>query len=237
MSIAISSIEKLKRAASAAAGFGVPFGRNGARPAAQSMDRYVGFAFQTLAVFRFFSYAMGVGLVFALEPAEEFPVTEGLVVGAVGLYNMARVLWRFNPAAHRAFISWLILGADAILGVSLVLLTNGLDSPFLIYSLAPILTASLLMDPRSAVVVASVTSLTIAGAYITSNFGLGDYPWVLSGNYLALSVLYIAVCFLKVWAFQPPPSSLCDLRRPVCQGRSESVPAGRSKTVPVDSAA
>lgn len=223
MSIATTPLAIVKRAATAAAGSGVSFGRNGAKPAAQPIERYVGFAFQTLAVFRFFSYAMGVGLVFVLNPTVEFPVREGVVVGVVGFYNMARVLWRFNPMTHGDIVSWSILGVDVILGVSLVLLTDGLDSPFLIYSLAPILTASLLMDPRSAIIMAAVTSLTITGAYITSNLGLGDYPWVLSGNYLALSVLYIAVCFLI--AYLPFLANLNWQRRV----RSESMESERRR--------
>jgi signal transduction histidine kinase len=139
---------------------------------------------------------MGVGLVFVLDSAEVFPVRQGMVVAVVGLYNMARVLWRFNPAVHHPLVTGLTLGMDVLLCLVLVLMTNGLDSPFLIYSLAPILTASLLMDTRSALAVAVAMVLTVPGAYVVSQLGVGDYPWILSGNYLALSVLFTAVCLL-----------------------------------------
>ena len=170
--------------------------RAGVRPVLQPMEQYVSFSFQALAVFRFFAFAMGVGLVFVLDPSEELPIVQGVVVGLVGLYNMARVLWRFNPGAYPPLVSWFTAGVDVALGLALVLLTNGLDSPFLIYSLAPILTASLLMSTQAALAVAVSSDLGVTGAYVVTRIGIGDFPWLLSGNYLAFSVLYMAVCLL-----------------------------------------
>ena len=126
-------------------------------------------------------------MVFVLDPPEEVPIAQALVVGLVGLYNMAPVLWRVNPAAYRTLVAWLTPGIDALLGIVLVLMTNGRGSPFLIYSLAPILTASLLMDPRNALTVAAASGLAIPGAYVVSRVGIGRFPRVLSGNYLAQS--------------------------------------------------
>ena len=74
-------------------------------------------------------------------------IGRGVLIGLVGLYNLARVLWRFNPSAHMMLANLLVLGSDVLLSITLVLMTDGLDSAFLIYSLAPILSASLLWDP------------------------------------------------------------------------------------------
>ena len=168
----------------------------GIRVATQPADDYVGVIFQALAVFRFYSFAMGAGLMFFLSPGNQLPIEHAILVAVVGVYNMARVLWRFNPGAHNALVSWVTLAGDLVLSITLVLLTDGLDSPFLIYSLAPVLTASLLMDARSAVALAAVSGLSIPGGHVAAGIGIGNFPWILSGNYLAFSLLYVGVCLV-----------------------------------------
>ena len=159
-------------------------------------DGYVRNIFQYLALFRFFSFSMGAGLVFVLEQnAEASPAQVGVMI-AVGFYNALRVLAPYNPTDYRAPVK--IIGAvnDVALGLILVLMTDGLDSAFLIYSLAPIMTVSLLMDVRSAIIVAAVSALSISGAYVAGGLGLGDYPGILEGNFLVFALLYSSVCFL-----------------------------------------
>lgn len=171
-------------------------GLNGTGVSPSSTEGYVSVIFQAVAVLRFFSFAMGAGLVFFLNLGDEPPIGQGLLIGSVGLYNMARVLWRFNPAAHGLPMNLVVLGSDVALSLTLVLLTDGLDSAFLIYSLAPILAASLLMGPRSALAVAAISGLAVSGAYVVSGIGIGGLPWILTGNYLAFSLMYLAVCLL-----------------------------------------
>lgn len=163
------------------------------------IESYVSVVFQVLAVFRFFSFAMGAGLIFVKSPGGQTLIVEGLLMAVVGLYNVGRVFWRFDPASHRVLFRWLTLGIDVVFSVALVLMTLGLDSAFLIYSFAPILTASLLMDLRSSLAVAAVSGLAVTGAYVVSGLGIGGFPWVLTGNYLALSLMYLAVCMMMAY--------------------------------------
>ena len=195
--------------------------RNGTM--SQPMEGYVSVIFQVLAVFRFFSFAMGAGLVFTLNPSDQPPIRQALLLSIVGLYNMARILWRFSPGDYRALVSWLTLGSDVLLAVTLVLMTDGLDSAFLIYSLAPILTASLLMDARSAVVVAAISGLSVSSVYLARGLDIGSFSWILDGNYLAFSLLYVMVCLLI--AYLPFLANL-NWHRHV---RSESVDAERRR--------
>ena len=142
---------------------------------------------------------MGAGLIFVKSPGGQTLIVEGLLMAVVGLYNVGRVFWRFDPASHRVLFRWLTLGIDVVFSVALVLMTLGLDSAFLIYSFAPILTASLLMDLRSSLAVAAVSGLAVTGAYVVSGLGIGGFPWVLTGNYLALSLMYLAVCMMMAY--------------------------------------
>ena len=170
-----------------------------ARPAGEPVELYVHAIFQSLAVYRFMSFTMGAGLVFGLNPAGSRSIALLVMVGIVGLYNIYRVAVRFDPTKHRLVTRWLALGIDVALAVTLILMSDGLDSPFLLYSLSPVLTASLLMELRSAVQAAGVLALSISGPYLSAGFGVGDYPWVLSRNYLAFSLLYSAVCLLMAY--------------------------------------
>ena len=161
-------------------------------------ERYVVAVLQSLAVFRLVSFALGSGLVFFLNPGELSNLFLGSVVLGVGLFNVYRVLWRFDPSNPRIYIEWTSLCADAALSITMILISGGLDSPFLIYSLSPILTASLLLTMRGAVAIAWVLALSVSGAHVAAGLGLNDLPWLLSRNYLVLALLYFSVCLLVV---------------------------------------
>jgi len=167
-------------------------------PQPQRLERYVSGMYQSLAVFRLVSFAMGTGLVFLLNPSGQPPIVLGLVVILVGSYNVYSILWRFDPASPRVVAQSVSLGIDVVLSFTLIVLSGGLDSPFLIYSLSPILTASLLMDLGFAVAVAVILAVGVSGVHILGGFGIGALPPVLSRNYLVLALLYSAVCLLIV---------------------------------------
>ncbi len=164
----------------------------------QPLDRYVSTVSQSLAVFRFLSFALGAGLVFALNSSDQQPLVLGPVVLLVGLFNVYRILWRFDPAQPRLIVQWTSLGVDTALSISLTLISGGLDSPFLIYSLSPMLTASLLMNLRGALAAASISAISVSGAHVLAGLGLVNLPEVLGQNYLVLALLYSAICLLVV---------------------------------------
>ena len=164
----------------------------------QPLDRYVSTVSQSLAVFRFLSFALGAGLVFALSPNEQQPLVLGPMVLLVGLFNVYRILWRFDPTQPRIVAQWFSLGVDIALSIALTLISGGLDSPFLIYSLSPILTASLLMNLRGALAAATISAISVSGAHVLAGIGLVNLPEVLIENYLVLALLYSAICLLVV---------------------------------------
>ncbi|HUG93061.1 MAG TPA: histidine kinase [Planctomycetaceae bacterium] len=151
---------------------------------------------QALAVFRFFFFAMGVGLSFIPEASRPPAITLGAIVGLVGLYNVGRVWWPPDPSRRSVYVESAFLTVDIGLAVTVVLLTGGLDSPFLIYSLAPALTAGLFTGPASAALAAAASAVTITGAHEANRLGIGDFPNLLHSNYLAFALLYTAVCVL-----------------------------------------
>ena len=177
---------------------------DGSEAQPQPLDRYVIGVSQSLAVFRFISFALGAGLVFALNLGDQDPLLLGMVVLLVGVFNVYRILWRFDPVRSSDKVQSASLGLDTALSITLTLISGGLDSPFLIYSLSPILTASLLMNLRTGLAVAGVSALLVSGAHVLEVFGItdlrgiSDWPWVLSRNYLVLALLYAAISLLVV---------------------------------------
>jgi signal transduction histidine kinase len=173
--------------------------RGGRETARQPLERYVTGLFQSLAVFRLATFGLGAGLVFLLNPSNQRPEVLGGMVLLVGTYNIYRILWRFDPARSKELAQLASLGVDLILSIAIILVSGGLDSPFLVYSLSPILTTSLLLDMRGALAFSVVSALAVSGIHVLAGVGLGNLPWVLSGNYLVLSLLYGAVCLLVVY--------------------------------------
>lgn len=151
---------------------------------------------QALAVFRFFFFAMGVGLSFMSEASRLQAIPLGLLIGLVGLYNVGRVWWPPDPSRRSPVIESVFLMVDVALAAGVVLATGGLDSPFLIYSLAPALTAGFFLGVASASLAAVVSALLIIGAHEISRVGLGSYPHLISSNLLAFALLYGSVSVL-----------------------------------------
>ena len=175
----------------------------------EPLERYVGTVFQALALFRLVSFGLGAALVFLLKPSDRplvlglVPLDQeaevlGLVVMLVAGYNVYRILWRVDPARSQAVAQWVSLAIDLLLSVGLILMSRGLDSPFLIYSLSPILTASLLMNKGGAVAAAAISGVSVSGMHLLGKLGVTNLPWLLDGNYLVLALLYSSVCLLVV---------------------------------------
>jgi signal transduction histidine kinase len=105
-----------------------------------------------------------------LFPSAYFSLTPPLyLIIAVGLYTLLKTL-RPLRWQERTSITLVLLSLDIVICFFLVLSTAGLYSPFLLYSLAPVLTAALLLGRG---VTFGVTALSVAyviGAHLGNPF-------------------------------------------------------------------
>ena len=108
---------------------------------------------------------MGVGL--EIIRGSEPTVGLGVLLGSVATFIIVRVLVRVFPTAGTSVFSVGLLAIDLILSLALTVLTDGRDSPFLIYSLGPILVASLLMNLPSAMFAAIASSVAVTTGHVT----------------------------------------------------------------------
>lgn len=74
-------------------------------------EYYVVAVLQSLAIFRVVSFTLGSALVFFLDPGDLDSSVLGSLVLGVGLFNVYRILWRFDPFSPRSYAEWASLCA------------------------------------------------------------------------------------------------------------------------------
>ncbi len=168
-------------------------------------------ALTALAAFRFFSFALGVGILYTLGDAQEERGIALALAATVALFNVVRVF------LHAVRVRWpqgVEMGLVVVEGaavLSLVLATGGLDSAFLVHSVTPVLCASLLLDKRTAFGLASGLGVLMFAAHVAGGPSRGPLPGLLTGNLLAVGILYLTA--LGIAAALPFLSNLNVRRR------------------------
>jgi len=161
--------------------------------------RYEREAYQFLAVYRFLAYALAV-MFTQVVPGLSAPAlsTNQLVIllSTLGIYSILRV---FSPLRwrERSPMTYLILIGDFLLCILLVLFTNGLNSPFLLYSLAPIMTAALLFEEKVALTLAATATIFLSVAHVAFSQFSEIFTWVMQGHNLTLLIVYTLFCFVS----------------------------------------
>ena len=140
--------------------------------------------------------------IITLSPSASVPSETYLLLALVGAYTIMKILVPFRWY-QRDVLTYLVLGGDVLACATLPFLTGGLASGFLLYSLNPILTISLLMQMKVALSAATFSSLAVAGSQMfSSRMNLLVTPTPVSpSGYLGILMIYVIVCFLA--AFLP----------------------------------
>jgi signal transduction histidine kinase len=129
--------------------------------------------------FRILAFSVGTVqlLVFPLDYQTAVP--ELHIVSFLGFYTLVRALWPIHRyKSNKA--SYVMFGTDIVLCVLLLILTGGLHSPFLIYTLVPVATASLLLPGRATLGIASLTATYVIASQIWNPFlpaGFSSVQW------------------------------------------------------------
>lgn len=161
--------------------------------------RYERETYQFLAVYRFLAYALAVmftqigpsPLIMTTIP----PLELYIILGILAIYTVLRV---FSPLSWRARspMTYLILGGDFLLCAVLVIYTGGLNSAFLLYSLAPIMTAALLFEERVSLSLAALASIALSVTHVALSQLTERWAWIMQGHNLTLLVVYTLFCFV-----------------------------------------
>ncbi len=161
--------------------------------------RYEKEAYQFLATFRFLSYALAV----MFTQVTPLPLTANVMPGlqlyiilaVLGVYTVLRV---FSPLRwrERSPITYMILFGDFLLSILLVAYTGGLNSPFLLYSLTPIMTAALLFEERISLSLAAIASIVLSVSHLALSQLMERFAWIMQGHNLTLLIVYTLFSFV-----------------------------------------
>ncbi|MDP2730824.1 MAG: sensor histidine kinase [Dehalococcoidales bacterium] len=162
-------------------------------------SRYEREAYQFLAVYRFLAYALAV--MFTQVPQDNYlrvMPNLGLYIILMSTIAVYTVLKVFSPLRwrERSTITYLILVGDFLLSILLVLFTKGLNSPFLLYSLAPIMTAALLFEEKVALSLAALASISLSIAHLALSQVTERIDPIMQGLNLTLLIVYTLFSFV-----------------------------------------
>ena len=180
---------------------------------------------QLLAVYRFLAYGLAVVLIQAApQRADDTLDTQNFVIlSLLGVYTFLKV---FSPLRwrEREVATYIVLGGDLMVGVFLLLFTEGLDSAYLLYSLIPVTTSALLFPQLVARVMAGLTAATPVVAHTVLSQFTERHAWIMDGSLLPQLLLYVGLCFLIATLAYP---TNVNIRRRIVQ---EAVQDERQRT-------
>jgi len=163
------------------------------------LTRYEKEAYQFLAAYRFLAYALAAMFtqVVPVLGAQAISDTQLIVIlSTLGVYSLLRV---FSPLRwrERSAMTYLILIGDFLLCILLVIFTGGLNSSFLLYSLTPIMTASLFFPEKVALSLAATASILLSITHVALSQFSEKFTWVMQGYNLTLLIVYTLFCFVS----------------------------------------
>ncbi len=141
-------------------------------------------AYELLGAYRVFALAVAALHLVLLTPPPPTQLLTYLTLGILGLYSLTRVLLHHYRRFHETYLG---LGVDVVACTLPLFLTGGLSSPFLFYSLCPIIYAALIFHKSIALGCASFTSASLVASLFFPDPSLGN---------LSFAGIYIIACFL-----------------------------------------
>lgn len=140
-------------------------------------------AYQLVSAYRVFALAVAAVQIVLLTPSS-LQFISYLILGILGLYSLVRVLLPHYRGYREGYSG---LGVDVVVCTFPLFLTGGLTSPFVLYSLSPIIGAAVFFPRVAALGCASFSSLSLVASLFFLN--------VAQVNFGSVGI-YIIACFL-----------------------------------------
>jgi signal transduction histidine kinase len=143
------------------------------------------------SAYRWLAFAIATAQIFLFPLSHYSLIPPIFLVTVVGIYTLLKTLRPFR-CHETGIIIFGVLGADLAVCIFLVLSTGGLYSPFLLYTLAPVLTAALLLDRGITFSITALSGVYVIGAHLANPF----FPAQLSLRELSYFLVYIIAASL-----------------------------------------
>lgn len=123
------------------------------------------------SIYRLVAFAVAALQIMVLPSAFNGLVSPTLVIVFAALYTCLKVLQPLSWHNER-WASIGILAFDVVVCASLVVPTGGLHSPFLLFSISPVLYSALFLDANSTTVAAIITAAYVLVSYLLDPFSI-----------------------------------------------------------------
>ena len=119
--------------------------------------------------YRLLAYIVAFAQILVFSPGGYSLVPPDILLIGVGIYTLFKVIWPFFRRQENA-LGYTLLWLDIAVCVFLVISTGGIYSPFLLYTLSPVLTAALFMSSRLTFSVAVISVAYVIGSHLGNPF-------------------------------------------------------------------
>ena len=160
----------------------------------QLLSRGQGYIAAVPSAYRLLAFGIAVAQIFLFSLNYQSIIPPLSLAIGVGIYTVVKIL---HPLRwHQAgILGYSLLGADIAVCIFLVMVTGGLYSPFLLYTLAPVLTAALLLDGKVTLSIAGLSVTYVVGSHLVNPFFAAN----LSLPELSYFLIYmIAICLTAI---------------------------------------
>lgn len=135
----------------------------------QLRSRWQGYIAVVPSAYRLLAFAIATAQIFLFPTAYYSVISPVILVTGVGIYTVVKALHPFRWY-QTGILGYSLLGADIAVCIFLVMFTGGLYSPFLLYTLAPVLTAALLLDGKMTFGIAGLSVTYVISSHVFNPF-------------------------------------------------------------------
>jgi signal transduction histidine kinase len=148
----------------------------------------------TLSAYRFLAFTVASIQILLAPTTHQFSIPPLYLVIGVGIYTLFKAL---HPLRwyQDSVTSYSLFGSDIAICIFLVTFTGGIYSPFLLYTLAPVLTSALLLDGRVTFGIAGFSVIYVIVSHVVNPF-FATQLYLAELSYLLIYI--VAVCLTAI---------------------------------------
>ena len=160
----------------------------------QAQSRWQNHTWVALSAYRLVAFTIATVVVFTFPLTFSSVVPPLSLVTCIGIYSLLKILQPLRWY-QKSILGLSLLGIDMAVCVFLMMSTGGFYSPFLLYTLAPVLTAAIFLDNKVTFTIAGLSIAYVIGNYLNNPNPPAQFPFA---DISYFSVYVAAVCLAAV---------------------------------------
>jgi signal transduction histidine kinase len=140
----------------------------------QSRSRWQGYIWVALSAYRLLAFAIAAVIIFAFPSVFHSVLPPLILVACIGIYSLLKALQPLRWYQGN-ILGLSLLGIDIAVCIFLIVSTGGFYSPFLLYTLAPVLTAAVFLDRKVTFSIAGLSIAYVVAGHLCSPFSAAQF--------------------------------------------------------------